>query len=87
VPGPGAAIRSSFKKPEDLQTKAATAFSFNFPVSKIDDLSYPDLATTWGAQIPSPPNPATRFDQVSQQVQHGADNTGDIFANHVDFTF
>ncbi|KAF2117324.1 hypothetical protein BDV96DRAFT_571903 [Lophiotrema nucula] len=86
VPEPGAAMRSSFRELERLQNKAATAFSFNLPVTEIDEQSYENLATTLGAQIPSPPIPATRFDQVSQQVQHGADNTGDIYANHVDFS-
>jgi hypothetical protein len=68
VPEPGAALREQFKQLAELKRQAALAFKPPVTIADIDESSYAQLASQFGAQVDPPPTGVT-FTLGGGQVQ------------------
>jgi hypothetical protein len=57
IPEPAAAMREAYRSLAKLQAQAAQGFNFGLKYSDITTSNYTSLASSYGAQVPTPPQP------------------------------
>jgi hypothetical protein len=87
VPEPGAALRADYKELLQRKNEAGKGFEFDLSLNSITFENYPNLITTWGAEMPDAPHVLTTTQTIGGPIEHlGTEGSSILGANLLSFS-